>query len=101
MLEVPSLRERREDIALLVEHFRSEVNDGDGLGLDFDAIVRRFFFDAGVLLGTTSQALPQSACEVAPVRWTVNCFPDGHPEDRVALEVSASQAGAHEVVETA
>jgi Sigma-54 interaction domain len=34
VLEVPPLRARREDIALLVEHFRSEVNDGDGFGLE-------------------------------------------------------------------
>ena len=40
VLEVPPLRERREDIALLVEHFRSEVNDGDGLGLDITGVTR-------------------------------------------------------------
>jgi len=34
VLEVPPLRARRDDIALLVEHFRGEVNAGDGLGLD-------------------------------------------------------------------
>jgi DNA-binding NtrC family response regulator len=34
------LRERREDIALLVEHFRSEVNDSDGLGLDIAGVSR-------------------------------------------------------------
>jgi DNA-binding NtrC family response regulator len=40
VLEVPPLRERREDIALLVEHFQSEVNDGDGFGLDITGVSR-------------------------------------------------------------
>ena len=40
VLEVPPLRARREDIALLVEHFRLEVNDGDGLGLDITGVSR-------------------------------------------------------------
>jgi hypothetical protein len=30
--------------------------------IDVHAIVHRFFLDTGVLLGTTSQALPRSAC---------------------------------------
>ena len=40
VLEVPPLRERREDIALLVEHFRGKINDGDGLGLDITGVSR-------------------------------------------------------------
>ena len=40
VLEMPPLRERRDDIALPVEHFRSEVNDGDGLGLDITGVTR-------------------------------------------------------------
>jgi DNA-binding NtrC family response regulator len=40
VLEVPPLRERREDIALLVEHFRGEVNNGAGLGLDITGVSR-------------------------------------------------------------
>ena len=40
VLEVPPLRARRDDIALLVEHFRGEVNEGDGLGLDITGVTR-------------------------------------------------------------
>jgi DNA-binding NtrC family response regulator len=40
VLEVPPLRERREDIGLLVEHFRVSVNRGDGLGLDIKGVAR-------------------------------------------------------------
>jgi DNA-binding NtrC family response regulator len=40
VLEVPPLRERREDIGLLVEHFRVSVNRGDGLGLDIKGVTR-------------------------------------------------------------
>jgi DNA-binding NtrC family response regulator len=38
VLEVSPLRARREDIGLLVEHFRSEVNRLDGLGLDIKGV---------------------------------------------------------------
>jgi DNA-binding NtrC family response regulator len=40
VLEVPALRDRREDIALLVEHFRGEVNERAGLGLDIRGVDR-------------------------------------------------------------
>src|SRR5262245_65078803 len=40
VLEVPSLRERREDIALLLEHFRLAANLGDGLGLDVQGVAQ-------------------------------------------------------------
>ena len=40
VLEVPPLRARRDDIALLVEHFRGEANEGDGLGLDITGVTR-------------------------------------------------------------
>jgi DNA-binding NtrC family response regulator len=40
VLEVPPLRARREDIALLVEHFRGEVNRRDGLGLNIEGVTR-------------------------------------------------------------
>src|SRR5258707_339015 len=38
--ERPRLRARREDIELLVEHFRVSVNLGDGLGLDIKGVAR-------------------------------------------------------------
>jgi DNA-binding NtrC family response regulator len=40
VLEVPPLRARREDIGLLVEHFRLAANRGDGLGLDIKGVTR-------------------------------------------------------------
>jgi len=40
VLDVPPLRARRDDVALLVEHFRGEVNEGDGLGLDIKGVTR-------------------------------------------------------------
>ena len=40
VLEVPPLRARREDIALLVEYFSGEVNRRDGLGLDIRGVTR-------------------------------------------------------------
>ena len=40
VLEVPPLRDAREDIALLVEHFRGEVNQRAGLGLDIRGVNR-------------------------------------------------------------
>jgi DNA-binding NtrC family response regulator len=40
VLEVPPLRARREDIGLLVEHFRGSVNRRDGLGLDIKGVTR-------------------------------------------------------------
>jgi len=40
VVEVPPLRARREDIGLLVEHFRVSVNRGDGLGLDIKGVTR-------------------------------------------------------------
>jgi DNA-binding NtrC family response regulator len=39
-LEVTPLRARREDIGLLVEHFRPSVNRRDGLGLDIRGVTR-------------------------------------------------------------
>ena len=39
-LEVPPLRARREDISLLVEHFRGEVSRRDGFGLDIKGVTR-------------------------------------------------------------
>jgi hypothetical protein len=47
---------------------RHDGATGDQVGpfeiehVDLDAIVHRFVFETGVLLGTTSQALPRSAC---------------------------------------
>ena len=38
VLEVPGLRDRREDVGLLVEHFRGEVNRRSDLGLDITGI---------------------------------------------------------------
>ncbi len=40
MLEVPLLRAPRDDIALLVEHFRGEVNRRPDLGLDIAGVGR-------------------------------------------------------------
>jgi DNA-binding NtrC family response regulator len=40
LVEVPPLRARREDIGLLVEHFRLAANRGDGLGLDIRGVTR-------------------------------------------------------------
>jgi DNA-binding NtrC family response regulator len=40
VLEVPPLRMRREDIGLLVEHFRAAVNRRDGFGLDIRGVTR-------------------------------------------------------------
>jgi DNA-binding NtrC family response regulator len=38
VLEVPPLRARREDITLLVEHFRRELNEKHDLGLDIKGV---------------------------------------------------------------
>lgn len=40
VLEVPPLHTRRDDIALLVEHFRGEVNQRADLGLDITGVSR-------------------------------------------------------------
>ena len=40
VLRMRPLRERREDIGLLVEHFRVSVNRRDGLGLDIRGVTR-------------------------------------------------------------
>jgi hypothetical protein len=90
VLRVPPLRDRREDILLLVEHFRREMltdyhwlvlyaclrlycdlhNDGatgDQVGryeiehIDFDAIVERFFFDTDFMMGATLLAAEEAA----------------------------------------
>jgi DNA-binding NtrC family response regulator len=40
VLEVPPLRARRDNIALLVEHFRGEVTETRDLGLDIKGVNR-------------------------------------------------------------
>ena len=40
VLEIPPLRTRPEDIALLVEHFRHEVNERTDLGVDISGVSR-------------------------------------------------------------
>jgi DNA-binding NtrC family response regulator len=68
-LEVPPLRARREDIPLLIEHFRARLNSRHGLSVDSIA--------SDVLAGLTAHGWPGNVRELEQVLKEAMILQDG------------------------